>query len=72
MRIRSSQKFFTEDEVASLTGICHEHLRALVASRHLGMLVRAAQASAEQLERVFTRSDLFLLTMLFSPCQHGR
>jgi hypothetical protein len=27
VRIKSSQKIFTEDEVVSLTGICTDHLR---------------------------------------------
>ena len=29
VRIKSSQKIFTEDEVANLTGICLEHLARL-------------------------------------------
>lgn len=47
LKIRSSQKIFTEEEVSGLTGVCLEHLRAVSRSRHLGSLVRAAEAAAE-------------------------
>ena len=69
--IRSSQKLFTEEEVSRLTGICLEHLRSLARSKHLGSLVRAAEAAGEQAGRwLFTSSDLMVLTVLYSRCQH--
>ncbi len=69
--IRSSQKFFTEDEVSRLTGICLDHLRSLARSKHLGTLRRAAEAAGEQAERwLFTSSDLMVLAVLYTRCQH--
>jgi hypothetical protein len=76
--IRSSQKTFTEEEVSGLTGICQEHLRNLARSRHLGVLARAAEAAAEaagaagqHAERLlFSNSDLMVLAMLHTRCEH--
>ena len=48
VRVKSSQKTFTEDEVSRLTGICLDHLRALARNRHLGRLTRAAQAAGAE------------------------
>ena len=71
VRIRSSQKFFTEDEVSSLTGICLEHLRGLARNKHLGTLARAVEAAGTEAEkRLFTNSDLMILTVLYPRCQH--
>jgi len=71
VRIRSSQKFFTEDEVANLTGICLEHLRSLARNRHLGTLARAAEAAEAEAEKwLFTNSDLMILTVLHPRCEH--
>lgn len=71
VRIRSSQKFFTEDEVSSLTGICLEHLRGLARIKHLGILARAAEAAGAEAEKwLFTNSDLMVLTVLYPRCQH--
>jgi len=69
--IKSSQKLFTEIEVADLTGICLDHLRQLARSKHLGFIARAAEAvgaSAEQF--LFTNSDLLVLTVLYPRCEH--
>lgn len=68
VRIKSSQKLFTEDEVSRLTGICLDHLRSLARNRHLGKLTRAAQAGAEKL--LFTNSELMILTVLHPRCEH--
>lgn len=69
--IKSSQKFFTEEEVSRLTGICLEHLHTLARSKHLGFLARAAEAAGEQAEKLlFTNSDLLILTVLYTRCQH--
>lgn len=69
--IRSSQKVFTEEEVSGLTGICLEHLRALARSKHLGFLARAAEAAGQEAERwLFTNSDIMVLAVLYTRCQH--
>jgi hypothetical protein len=69
--VKSTQKIFTEDEISSLTGICTEHLRDVARTRHLGSIVRAAEAVGGQAERwLFTNTDLSVLTVLFSRCEH--
>lgn len=92
MKIRSSQKVFTEEEVSSLTGICLEHLRTLAGNRHLGFFIdaaqfagasavdaaeaarvhafEAAQSAGAHAVRLFTASDLYILTALLPRCQH--
>ena len=71
VRIKSSQKFFTEDEVASLTGICLDHLRKLARNRHLGTLARVAEAAGAEAEKwLFTNSDLMILAVLHPRCEH--
>jgi hypothetical protein len=69
--VRSSQKIFTEDEVASLTGICLDHLHSLAKNKHLGTLARAAEGAAAEAEKwLFSHSDLMILTVLHPRCQH--
>ena len=69
--VKSSQKIFTDSEVASLTGICVEHLHNFARSRHLGMIARAAEAASTQAEQwLFTLSDLMVLVTLFPRCTH--
>jgi phage gp46-like protein len=74
VRIKSSQKLFTAEEVSRLTGICLEHLESMARTKHLGFLARAAEASekyAQQAEQwLFTNSDLMILTVLYTRCQH--
>jgi hypothetical protein len=71
VRIKSSQKIFTEDEVANLTGICVEHLRGLARNKHLGTLAGAAEAAGTQAGRwLFTNSELMIVTVLQPRCQH--
>lgn len=71
VRIKSSQKFFTEDEVASLTGICLEHLRGLAKNKHLGQIARAAELAGAEAEKwLFSNSDLMILTVIQPRCQH--
>jgi hypothetical protein len=66
VKVRSSQKLFTDFEVSSLTGISLEDLRELARSRHLGFLSRAAEAAEEQAANLlFTLSDLMVLTVLY-------
>lgn len=71
VRVKSSQKFFTEDEIVGLTGICLEHLRGLAHNRHLGKFARVAEAAGAEAEKwLFTNSDLMILTVLYPRCQH--
>ena len=71
VKIKSSQKLFTDDEVSRLTGICLEHLHSLARSKHLGFLARAAEAAGQQAENwLFTNSDLMILSVLYPRCQH--
>jgi phage gp46-like protein len=71
VRIKSSQKVFTEDEVASLTGICLEHLHGLARNKHLGRLVRAAEAAGTEAGKwLFTHSDLMILKVIHPRCEH--
>lgn len=69
--IKSSQKIFTEEETSRLTGICMEHLHGVARSKHLGSIVRAAEAAGEAVERrLFTNADLSVLAVLFPRCEH--
>ena len=69
--VKSSQKIFTDAEVASLTGICLEHLRNFAKSRHLGFIARAAEVAGKQADQwLFTLSDLMVLVTLFPRCTH--
>ena len=71
VKVKSSQKFFTEAEVISLTGICAEHLRRLAESKRLGTLVSAAvSAGVETGKWLFTNSDLMIMTALHPRCEH--
>lgn len=66
VKVRSSQKLFTDHEVSSLTGISLDDLRELARSRHLGFLTRAAEAAEQQAASLlFTLSDLMVLTVLY-------
>lgn len=69
--VKSSQKIFTDTEVASLTGICVDHIRNFAKSRHLGFIARAAEAAGKQADQwLFTLSDLMVLVTLFPRCTH--
>jgi hypothetical protein len=71
VRIKLSQKIFTEDEVVSLTGICTDHLRNLAHNKHLGTIARAAEAAGAEAEKwLFSHSDLMILTVLQPRCDH--
>ena len=71
VRIKSSQKLFTEDEVSRLTGICLDHLRALALNKHLGKLARVAEAAGAEAEKwLFTNTDLMIVTVLQQRCEH--
>ena len=69
--VKSSQKIFTDSEVASLTGICVDHIHNFAKSRHLGFIARAAEAAGAQADQwLFTLSDLMVLVTLFPKCTH--
>jgi hypothetical protein len=71
VKVRSSQKIFTDEEIASLTGICVEHLHSLARSRHIGFITRMAEVAGKQADQwLFTLSDLMVLVMLHPRCQH--
>ncbi|HEY4878943.1 MAG: hypothetical protein ABSD87_00645 [Candidatus Acidiferrales bacterium] len=71
VRIKSSQKVFTEDEVVRLTGICADHLRGLARNKHLGSIARAAEAAGVEAEKwLFSNADLMIVTVLQSRCDH--
>ena len=71
VRIKVSQKIFTEDEVVSLTGICTDHLHKLAQNKHLGTIARAAEAAGAEAEKwLFSHSDLMILTVLQPRCDH--
>jgi len=71
IKVKSSQKIFTDADVARLTGICVEHLHGLAKTRHLGFIARAAEAAGKQADQwLFTLSDLIVLVRLYPRCQH--
>jgi phage gp46-like protein len=71
VRVRTSQKFFTEDEVTNITGICVSHLQTLARNKHLGTVVHAAEAAGSQAEKwLFSHSELMILTVIHPRCQH--
>ncbi|MFZ3331686.1 MAG: hypothetical protein WA197_13710 [Candidatus Acidiferrales bacterium] len=71
VRIKLSQKIFTEDEVVTLTGICTDHLRGFARNKHLGTIVRAAEAAEAEAEKwLFSHTDLMILTVLQPRCDH--
>jgi hypothetical protein len=64
VRVKSSQKVFTEEEVTTLTGICAEHLRGLAQNKHLGTLAVGAG------KLIFSHSDLMIVNLLQPRCEH--
>ncbi len=74
LRVRASQKLFTDVEVAGLFGVALDELRELARTKHLGILSRAAQAAeaagVTAGQFVFTLSDLMILSVLWPRLQH--
>jgi hypothetical protein len=71
IKVKSSQKIFTDMETATLTGICLEHLHSFARTRHIGFIARAAAAAGRQADQwLFTLSDLMVLATLYQRCQH--
>jgi hypothetical protein len=67
IKVKSSQKIFTDTETSTLTGIGLERLRLLARTRHIGFIARAAEAADKAEQWLFTRSDLMVLAMLYRP-----
>ena len=69
--VKASKKIFTDSEIASLTGICVEHVHNFAKRRHLGFIARAAEAAGRNADQwLFTLSDLMVLVTLFPKCTH--
>jgi hypothetical protein len=62
--LNSKQKWFTEEEVSRLTGICAAHLRNVAVTRRLG------QRNPRE-EWFFTNSDVMILSALHPRCVHA-
>lgn len=63
--IRASQKMFTGDEVARLTGLCLETLKQIARNKHIGVIQRAAEAAGQRAEQLlFSHADLMVLNLL--------
>ena len=71
IKVKASQKIFTDTETANLTGICLEHLHDLARTRHVGFVARVAEAAGKPADQwLFTLSDLMVLSMFYRRCQH--
>lgn len=70
VRVRLSQKLFTEAEIVDLTGICREHLRRIANDKHLGTLATALIAGERAESWLFSNSDLTMLSRLHPRCEH--
>jgi len=71
VKVKASQKIFTDAEIASLTGICVDHVHRLAKTRHVGFIARAAEAAGKQADQwLFTLSDLIVLSRLYPRCEH--
>lgn len=71
LRVKASQKVFTEQEVARLLNVRMDDLHQVALTRHLGFLARAAEAAGAHAEQLlFTLSDLMILAVLWPHTQH--
>jgi hypothetical protein len=71
VRVRASQKWFTEEEVSRLLSISVDELRRLARTKHVGILEKAAEAAGVTAGRLlFTLSDLMVLSVLWSRVHH--
>jgi hypothetical protein len=57
----SNHKFFTEAEVASLTGIREEDLRRLAKEKHIGTMAFASIGGQRAEHWLFSNEDLTIL-----------
>src|SRR2546425_13015180 len=68
VKVKASQKIFTDTETANLTGICLEHLHGLARRRHLGFIARAAEVAGPRPDQwLVTRSGLVGLLIVHPP-----
>lgn len=71
IKVKSSQKIFTDTETATLTGIGLEPLRRLARTRHIGFVAHAPEAACQPADQwLFTLSDLMVLATLYQGCQN--
>lgn len=71
VRVRASQQFFTDEEVARLFQVGLDEVRRVANLKHLGMLSRAAEAAGVTAGHLlFTLSDLMVLSVLWPRLQH--
>ena len=71
VRVRASQQFFTDEEVARLFQVGLDEVRRIAQLKHLGILSRAAEAAGTTAGHLlFTLSDLMVLSVLWPRLQH--
>lgn len=68
--VKASQKIFTGEEVANLTGICAGHLQNLAKRHRLGFISRTGNLENHGEQWLFSSKDLMVLAILFQPCAH--
>ena len=71
IRVKSSQRIFTDKETATLTGIGLDRLHQLARKRHIGFIVHAPETAGARVDQwLFTLSDLMVLAKLYPRCQN--
>jgi len=71
VRVRASQKWFTDVEVSRLLSISLDELRSLARTKRVGIFEKAAEAAGVTAERLlFTLSDLMILSVLWPKMHH--
>ncbi|NDQ58147.1 MAG: hypothetical protein GZ088_13835 [Acidipila sp.] len=66
VRVRASQKWFTEAEVSRLLNVTADELRSFARNKQVGILEKAAEVAGVTPEHLlFTLSDLMILSVLF-------
>jgi hypothetical protein len=69
--VKANHKTFNYTEVASLTGICVDHLQNFAKRHHLGFIAHTAGAFGAQADQwLFTPWDLMVLVSLLPRCTH--
>lgn len=72
VKVKASQKIFTDTETANLTGICLEHLLGLASRRHVGFIARAAEVAGKQPDQWLFKFRLDLANACFTTAAAGR
>jgi hypothetical protein len=74
VRVRASQKIFTDVEVARLFEVGLEEVRRIAGQKHLGIIAQAAEAAeaagVTAGHLLFTLSDLMVLSVLWPHLHH--